>query len=165
VLADVLPGDWLCTQRMAQHLRPDLGNYKLGTLRYAFGFDDIDYSGIEGTRQSHSAAGDLRVLAPVFFHLVGLYCAWAASVCGDNQARLDDATQIEMLIKWAKSPIKMAKWPNFGKHNGVPFEQIPLDYFQWCLSPKGLTDMDDDLRWNINREIKRRNGPVQESFA
>lgn len=155
----VLPeigGLWLCAERMAHHLTPDLPNFKLATLRYAFGFYDIDYSGLPEERRVHSAAGDLRVLAPVFFHLVEKYIAWATEVCAGDEARLEKAMQVETLLTWAKSPYKMTKWPNFGKHNGAPFDQIPLDYFQWCLSPKGLTDMDDDLRFNIQREMKRR---------
>ena len=156
VLAEFGLGGWLCSERMAHHLTPDLPNFKLATLRYAFGFYDIDYSGLPEERRVHSAAGDLRVLAPVFFHLVAKYIAWATEVCAGDEARIEKAMQVETILAWSKAPYKMAKWPNFGKHNGAPFDQIPLDYFNWCLSPKGLTDMDDDLRFNIQREMKRR---------
>jgi DNA polymerase III epsilon subunit-like protein len=165
VLADSSLGDFLCTERMARHLVPNAPNFKLSTLRYLFGFYDIDYSELPEERRVHSAAGDLRVLAPVFFHLVSLYRKWAGEVCNGDASRLEKAEQVETLMAWSKAPYKMTYWPNFGKHKGIAFDQIPLDYFDWCLSPKGLTDMDDDLRANINREMKRRAAPSQMELA
>jgi DNA polymerase III epsilon subunit-like protein len=156
VLADVALGEWLCTERLAHHLTPHAANFKLATLRYTYGILDIDYEGIADERRSHSATGDLRVLAPVFFRLLDKYQEYVAEIVGADRERSEKAQQVETLIAFAKRPYVMAHFPNFGKHAGVPFPEVPLDYFEWCLSPRGLTDMDDDLRRNIQRELKRR---------
>lgn len=149
---------WICSERLAHHLTPELADFKLGTLRYAYGFRDISFEGINAPpeRWAHGAEGDIRVLAPVFFHLVARYRAWAEQVCNGDLERLEKAEQVETLITFAKRPYVMAKWPPFGKHGGDKFEDIPSDYFRWCFSDRGLTDMDDDLRYNIGREMARR---------
>lgn len=144
--------EWLCTQRMAQHLVPDAPNFKLGTLFYLFG----------GTRppvgNAHGAAFDVAMLVTVFVELLRRYRAFAKERCAGDAERLAKSEQIDTLLAFVRRPIVMTKFPNFGKHAGVLLADIPTDYYEWCLSPRGLTDMDDDLRFNIEREVTRRSG-------
>lgn len=161
LMADTVPGEWLCTNRMAHHLMQGLDwprGFGLSTLLYTFGYRlrDIDLSDLASYRAVHSAPGDVRLLAPVFFHLIARYRAYAEEKCAGDVERLEKAEQVETLLEFTRRPYVMSKFPNFGKHADVALDAIPIDYFEWCLSPRGLTDMDADLRWNIQRELKRR---------
>jgi DNA polymerase III epsilon subunit-like protein len=150
VLADLNLGEWVCTERLAHPLSPGLGNYKLGTLRYAYSFFDIDYSGLPEERRVHSAAGDLRVLAPVFFHLIQRYRETVAEICGDDAGRLEKAEQVETMIAWAKRPYVINTMP-FGKHKGESLISCPRSYLEWML--QSMKDLSPDLEWNIKRAL------------
>lgn len=144
--------EWLCTQRMAQHLVPDAPNYKLGTLFYLFG-------GITPKKgAAHRSAFDVAMLIHVFLDLLERYRAFARKTCAGDAERLAQSEQIERLLAFVNRPIVMTKFPAFGKHAGAPWAAIPLDYLYWCLSPRGLTNMDADLRWNIESRVAQREG-------
>lgn len=144
---DALP--WLCTERLAHHLTPDAPEFKNATLYYWFGGPKI-------TGALHRGDADLAITQFNLGELLARYRAFAADVCAGDADRLAKSEQIESFLAFAARPYVMTKWPNFGKHKGVALAEIPFDYFEWCFSPRGLTDMDDDLRWNIDREMRRR---------
>jgi exodeoxyribonuclease X len=141
-----VPGPWLCSERMAHHLTPAAPNFKLQTLRYYYGFKHLDVGG------AHRADADLLVLAPVFFHLVALYRAWAEKECAGDLDRLAKAEEVETLLAWAKRPYVLAR-PAFGKYK--TWDELLADdgYVGWMLR---LPDLSTEMRWNIDRERKLR---------
>lgn len=141
----------LCTHRMARHLTPEAPDFKLGTLRYFYGFKHIDVGA------AHRADADLIVLAPIFFHLVARYRAWAEEKCAGNLERLEKAEQVETMIDWSTRPYVLAR-PAFGKHK--TWDELLADdgYLSWMLR---LPDLSPEMRWNIEREQKRRRAPEQ----
>lgn len=153
------PNQYICSKRLANHLSPESPSSSLQVLRYFYGFEDIDQEGLN----PHRAIADVLVMAKVFFHEVALYRSWAEEKCAGDAARLAKAEQVETLIAFAKRPYIIANMP-FGKHKGEPMESVPLSYWEWALSPTGLTDMDADLKFNIERQMKRNTVPKQESM-
>ena len=135
---------WICTQRLAHHLMPDALNFKLGTLRYVLSEDPIDTEGLA----AHRALADVLVLKFVFRVLIE---AWAIR-CMDAHEPFDD---LGALLALAASPYEIRRFP-FGKHRGALLANIPAEYFDWAL--RNMTDIDADLRWNIERELERRDG-------
>lgn len=57
----------------------------------------------------------------------------------------------EEVMKRLKEPIAMARMP-LGKHRGLPFKEIPIDYLNWASHQ----DFDQDLLYSINKEKHRR---------
>lgn len=143
--------EWLCTERMAHHLIPDAPNFKLGTLFYHLGGRTPILPGTT----SHRAAFDVVMLVFVFFKLLATYRDYVRTKVAGDEARIAKSEQIEIFLEFFRRPYVMTHWPNFGKHARAPLASIPLDYFEWCLSPRGLTDMDADLRFNIERQMRR----------
>jgi exodeoxyribonuclease X len=141
-----VPGPWLCSVRMAHHLTPTAPNFKLGTLRYFYGFKYLDVGA------AHRADADLMVLAPVFFHLVARYRAWAEEQCAGDLERREKAEQVETMIAWSKRPYVLAR-PAFGKYK--TWDELLADdgYMGWMLR---LPNLSAEMRWNIDRERKLR---------
>jgi exodeoxyribonuclease X len=44
----------------------------------------------------------------------------------------------------------------FGKHKGKPMEDIPVDYFEWCL--RELEDLSPSLRDEMQNQIDLKAG-------
>jgi len=129
---------WLCTLRLAQHVWPDAPAFNNQVLRYWRGYGKIDLEGL----LPHRAAADLIVTEALLCDAVATYLEAGGE---------DD---IQALIAYADSPILLKAMP-FGKHRG-PIEAVPLDYIDWALGPRGITDMDADLRYTLEHERKRR---------
>lgn len=131
---------WVCSMRLAQHLIPNAPNYKNQTLRYLFGGAKLDLHGLE----SHRALADVIVTQFVFKKLIERYLA---------QDRDDD---VDALIAFANSPILVTRPLWFGKHRGLTIDKCPSDYIAWALSPRGMADMEDDLRYTFETELAKR---------
>ncbi|MDB5069565.1 MAG: exoX [Candidatus Eremiobacteraeota bacterium] len=140
---------WICTERMARHLVPDAPEFKNATLYYWFGGPKI-------TRALHGADADLDVTEFNFRELLARYRVYAAETCGGDAERLAKSEDLDTMLAFFARPYVMTHWPNFGKWRGAPMDDIPTDYFEWALSSRGLTDCDDDLRWNLERQMRRR---------
>jgi exodeoxyribonuclease X len=138
----------LCTWRMAHHLTPEAPNFKLGTLRYLYGFHHLDVGA------AHRADADLLVLAPVFFHLVARYRAWAEEKCAGDLDRLAKAEEVETMVKWAKGTFRLAR-PAFGKHKTWDDLFADQGYLGWMLN---LPDLSPEMRFSIAREREARSG-------
>jgi len=136
----------ICSERLAHHLTPDAPNFKLATLRYFYGFKHLDVG------PAHRADADLLVLAPVFFHLIARYRAWAEEVCAGDEARLAKANEVATLIEYAKRPYVLVR-PSFGKHKTWDALFADAGYLAWMLR---LPDLSPEMRWNLEREQKRR---------
>ena len=140
---------WICSERLAHHLVPQAPNFKLATLYYFLGGPKIE-------TPLHRAIADLRILDFVFGRLMDLYTLWAAEKCAGDEARLAKSAEIESLLAFAERPYVMLTVP-FGKYAGQPFDALIADagYTRWML---GLPDLSADLRYNIERAKKRREG-------
>jgi DNA polymerase III epsilon subunit-like protein len=133
---------WLCSLRMARHLDPLAPNHKLGTLRYRYGLAEVDLRGY----LPHRAPADVIVLAHVFEHLLDLYAA-------RPDVDVNDANFTEKLLAFVNSPITVLRMP-LGKYRKQLIADITdLRYLEWMISPRGMTDLDDDLRSTIERTL------------
>ena len=63
---------------------------------------------------------------------------------------IDFKTTKEVLTR-LKQPILLKTFP-LGKHRGLPFREVPIDYLNWA----GNQDFDQDLLYSIYEEKKRR---------
>lgn len=82
---------------------------------------------------AHRAMNDVIVNIKVFKYLV-----------------MDFKKTKEVLLR-LKQPILMKLFP-LGKHRGIPFREVPIDYLNWAVNQ----DFDQDLIHSIVEEKKRR---------
>lgn len=115
---------WICTYRLARHIWPDAKQHTNQYLRYWLGLDIGDVS-------VHRAQGDAWVTAHLLRILLTEYL---------KNGGIDD---VQELWKYTNAPIMVQKMP-FGKHKGVPMNEVPREYLSWALG--NLNDMDEDLR-------------------
>lgn len=120
--------NFICTQKIALNLW-DEPSYKLQYLRYKLELE------IEGT--AHSADGDVAVLEALFNYIYKLM------EDGDHEA------VIAQMIEISKRPVLLRRMP-FGKHRGVEFAKIPMDYLQWLSKQPELST---DLEHTINHYL------------
>lgn len=128
--ADVL---WICTYKCALRVWPDAPSHKNEVLRYHLGL--TDNRGRNGTQRSHSAFHDAKVTHAIFCELL-------------NHASIDD------MIRWTEEPALFPKF-SFGKFRGKPWSAADNGYLNWIIRQ---SDMDDDVKWNAQRELNRRSG-------
>lgn len=62
-----------------------------------------------------------------------------------------DFKRTEDMKKRLKQPIQLKTFP-LGKHRGLPFREVPIDYLNWAVNQ----DFDQDLKFSIIEEKKRR---------
>ena len=62
-----------------------------------------------------------------------------------------DFKKTEDVLHRLKQPILMKNFP-LGKHKGLPFREVPIDYLNWAVNQ----DFDQDLKHSIIEEKKRR---------
>jgi DNA polymerase-3 subunit epsilon len=84
---------------------------------------------------AHRAMNDVVVNIKVFKYLV-----------------MDFRSKREMMTR-LKEPIQMKLMP-LGKHKGLPFKEVPIEYLNWAANQ----EFDQDLLHSINVERKRRKG-------
>lgn len=112
----------LCTLKLARRYLPDAENHKLSTLAYQYGLDKGD---------SHRADGDVRTAFSLLRFIVLL-----------------SGKTLPELVNEDKLPQLVSVMP-FGKYRDVPMTQLDRGYAQWAIGPKGLTDIDPDLRYTL----------------
>jgi DNA polymerase III epsilon subunit-like protein len=120
-----MPGikETLCTLRLARRFFPDAPNHKLPTLMY--------YLNLERGK-SHSAAGDVETTLDLLRKVVQ-----------------ESGLGLDGLLKLSKEPMWIKTWP-MGKWRGKPID-IDKGYVKWALGPKGMTELDPDLRWSLGQ--------------
>lgn len=110
----------LDTLRLARHVFPApdvVENHKLQTLRYTFNLD---------AGRAHSADGDTLTLVS----LIKLIAQ-------------EHNLSVEEMVELAARRLAIKSLP-FGKHAGVPLEDLPKDYVRWALG--NMTRLDADHR-------------------
>jgi exodeoxyribonuclease X len=121
---------WLCTYKIALRLWSSAPNHKNQTLRYFLKLD------IPETLASpvHRALPDAIVTAYIL------------------RAALKLATVAQML-EWSKEPALLPRCPIGKEWRGKPWADVEAGFLSWILKQE---DMESDLKWNAERELKRR---------
>lgn len=120
---------WICTYRVALHVWPDAPGHSNQILRYWRGLS-LDAA---LAMPPHRAAPDAWVTAYLLTDLL-------------------KKTSIEQMITWTAEPKLLPKVP-FGKHRGLSWSGVPLDYLKWMAVQ---ADMDPDTTWCARQELDRR---------
>ncbi len=82
---------------------------------------------------AHRAMNDVVVNISVFKHLT------------------NEFKTLEQIQSRLSKPIELKAMP-LGKHKGRPLREVPIEYLRWACSK----DFDQDLKFSIRREMKRR---------
>jgi exodeoxyribonuclease X len=127
---DIHPQKTICTYKLARFLdkKGKIPEYNLQYLRYYLNMN-IDAS-------PHDALGDILVLEALFKRI-------HAKVNG-----IYGADSVDKMIELTNNPILLPRMP-FGKHKGVRFEKVPVDYLQWLSG----TDLDEDMAYTVKHHI------------
>jgi exodeoxyribonuclease X len=126
-LPEIIHNRWICTYRSAKRIWPEAPGYSNQVLRYWL-----------GVIPNLSVAPTVRPRAP-------------------HQALYDVATTTAILLKMLEnhspedlyqfSQPTLLKTIEFGKHKGLPFDQIPRDYLAWL---RGQPRLDADLKFTLD---------------
>ena len=124
----------ICTYKAALRVWPNAPGHSNGTLRYWLEDQGLIAPDHDATQPSHRAGPDAYVTAHV---LTALFNA--------------GATGREM-VAWTKEPPLLPTCP-IGKFRGKPWSEVEGGFLGWMLRQP---TMEDDLKWNAQREINRR---------
>lgn len=122
---------WICSYKVALHLAPNAPEHKLQTLRYWLKLQ-VDRGLAE---PPHRAGPDSYVCA----HLIARMLAKISP-----QEMVDISGRASLLPKL-----------HFGKHAGKQFSEVPSDYLDWLIGPKGIKD-DEDVLFTARHHLKMR---------
>lgn len=132
------PKSWLCTVRLSRHLLSTAPAHGNQVLRYWL-----------QTEPESAGLGPHRAIDDVYTSLENTYHLW-------KQAAMLGITTHDDLLELCNRPIIVSTM-HFGAHVGKDFKDIPSSYFEWALGrvpgKGGLTDMDEDLRISMEREL------------
>lgn len=126
----------ICTYKAALRVWPTAPGHSNGTLRYWLedqGKITLDHS---QTQPAHRAGPDTYVTAHI---LLALFDAGASG---------------REMVAWTKEPRLLPTCP-IGKFRGMPWSEVEGGFLGWMLRQP---TMEDDLKWNAQREIARRSG-------
>lgn len=126
----------ICTYKAALRMWPTAPGHGNGVLRYWLedqGLISLDHA---LTQPAHRAAPDAYVTA----HL--LMALFNAGATGKD------------MVTWTKEPPLLPTCP-IGKFRGMPWSEVEGGFLGWMLRQ---STMEDDLKWNAQREIARRSG-------
>ncbi len=122
---------WICTWKCALRLWPDEASHSNQALRYSrkpAGLDRVK------AYPAHRAGQDAYVTA---HHLRDM---------------LNGGATVEQLIQWSSEPAALVRI-GFGKHRGMAWGDVPMDYLQWVIRQ---ADMDEDTLFTARREMSKR---------
>ena len=144
--AFVEPNDdpWLCTKRLAQHLYPTAPSHRNQVLRHWRSLQ-VDTFGV----LPHRALADCLVTAALLRDELA-----TIAIRNVEPSEWKAIHTVEDLVAFAESPVLLLNMPH-GKHRG-PIADVPDSYIDWALGPRGMTDMDPDLRYTLTTEKLRR---------
>ena len=123
----------LCTWKAALRIWPAAPSHSNGALRYWLEDQGLIAPDHIKTMPAHRAGPDAYVTAHIL------------------KALLKHATGREM-VAWTKEPALLPHCP-IGKFKGKPWADVEAGFLGWMLRQP---DMEADLKWNADRELKRR---------
>lgn len=126
----------ICTYKSALRVWPTAPGHGNNVLRYWLEDQGLVSLDRAMTQPAHRAAPDAYVTA----HL--LMALFAAGATGKD------------MVAWTKEPPFMPTCP-IGKFRGMPWADVEAGFLGWMLRQP---TMEDDLKWNAQREIARRSG-------
>lgn len=123
----VHPQKVICTMKVQKVLDKEeqMSQYKMQYLRYFHGFE------IEAG--AHDAADDILVLEALFDHL-------------------NKEVSVEEMIRMTEEPFLLRSL-TFGKHKGVPLDDVPRDYLMWLRSQDNI---EGDLLYTLNYYLNKK---------
>lgn len=124
----------ICTYKAALRAWPNAPSHSNGALRYWLEDQGKIAPDHEKTQPAHRAGPDAYVTAHILLALFN-----------------DGHTGREM-IAWTKEPRLLPTCP-LGKFRGVPWPEVEGGFLGWMLRQP---TMEEDLKWNAQREITRR---------
>jgi exodeoxyribonuclease X len=127
---------FLCTYKAALRVWPDAPGHGNGVLRYWLARQGLISLDHEKAMPPHRAGPDAYVTAHVL------------------KALLERATGREM-IGWTRQPALLPKCPIGKEWRGKSWSEVDDGFLGWMLRQD---DMEEDLRWNAQRELDRRRG-------
>jgi exodeoxyribonuclease X len=127
--------DFIDTFACAVRLGPDCKQHNLQYLRYFLKLD-VDERLAE---PRHRAGPDTHVNAALLVRMLAKY-------------------PIEKLIEISREPLLLPRVP-IGKHRGLKFSEVPLDWLQWCAHRAEA--MDADVKFAAVTELRRRSANGQ----
>lgn len=124
----------ICTYKAALRVWPDAPAHNNGALRYWL--EDAGKIAPEHhlTQPAHRAGPDAYVTAHIL------------------KALFDAGATGKQMVAWTKEPRLLSKCP-IGKFRDKPWSEVEAGFLGWMLRQP---DMAEDLRWNAEREIARR---------
>ena len=130
----------ICTYKAALRIWPDAPTHSNGGLRYWLEDQGLVTPDHRLTQPAHRAGPDAYVTA---WLLIALLNAGATG---------------KQMLAWSKEP-KLLPRCTIGKFRGKHWSEVESGFLGWMLRQP---DMDEDLKWNAAREIKRRsNGSAE----
>ena len=128
---DILPQKTICTYKMARFLDNEgqIPQYNLQYLRY--------YLNLNVKASPHDALGDILVLEALFKRI--------------HAKALDKfgVLAFDQMIEISSNPVLLPRMP-FGKHKGMKFDEIPIDYLEWLSG----TDLDEDMAYTVKHFLR-----------
>jgi exodeoxyribonuclease X len=127
-LPEIHSSPWICTFRSAKHIWPGAPGYGNQVLRYFLKLEPELPNG----KHPHQALYDVSVTVSILMKMLETHTP-------------------EKLLMLSKLPVRM-KTIGFGKHKGLDFNQLPLDYVAWLRRQPNL---DADLIHTLDSIMKR----------
>lgn len=129
----------ICTYKAALRVWPDAPSHSNGALRYWLEDQGLITPAHHLTQPAHRAAPDAYTTAHL---LLALFNAGATG---------------KQMVAWTKEPRLLPKCP-IGKFRGQPWSEVEDGFLGWMLRQP---TMEEDLKWNAQREIARRSEGAQ----
>lgn len=129
----------ICTYKVALRVWPEAPSHSNGALRYWLEDQGKIKPEHTMTLPAHRAAPDAYVTANILLAL------FDAGITGKD------------MVAWTMEPPVMPRCP-LGKFRGKPWAEVEDGFLGWMLRQPG---MEEDLKWNAQREIQRRSGATQ----
>lgn len=128
-LAQEFPGvPWLCSWKAALRIWPNAPRHSSQVLRYWLGLNVETGPNMP----AHRALAD-------------------CSVTVELVRRLMEHATLKQMAEWEKEPAALPSLP-FGKHRGLHWADVPLDYLGWVLT----RDFGPDILFCVKKELNRR---------
>lgn len=124
----------ICTYKAALRVWPDAPSHSNGALRYWLQDQGKISPDHALTQPAHRAGPDAYVTAHI---LLALFDAGATG---------------RDMVAWTKEPRLLPRCP-LGKFRGQPWSEVEAGFLGWMLRQP---TMEEDLKWNAQREIARR---------